>query len=176
VILKIYYVLFKPVITVQYAYILDNRLIEEVYTFLKKHLLHWFEALSLLGKIHESIHMLSTLRTLVQVNVFHNADLPTLVQTSSHQLLFDLVHDAYRFSMSNCFTIQEAPLQTYCSALIFSPSKSIVRRLFEGEFPGWLKVKPLVSENWDSLFQTLAGHLVWVQSVAFSLDGLKMVS
>jgi hypothetical protein len=47
---------------------IEYRLLEEVFTFLKQHLLHWFEALSLLGKLYESIHMLSALHMLIQVN------------------------------------------------------------------------------------------------------------
>lgn len=111
---------------------LNPPLLETVYKFLKQYLLHWFEALSLLGKMQESIYMLSTLRI--------------LVQTSHHKALFDLVHDAYRFSMANRYIIEQAPLQAYCTALIFSPSKGKVRELFESQVPSWIKVKPLVPE------------------------------
>lgn len=48
----------------------EYRLLDKVYTFLKDHLLNWFEALSLLGKMYESIRMLSALCILVQVCVF----------------------------------------------------------------------------------------------------------
>ena len=48
---------------------LSPPLLETVYKFLKQYLLHWFEALSLLGKMQESIYMLSALRILVQVNI-----------------------------------------------------------------------------------------------------------
>lgn len=48
---------------------LSPPLLETVYKFLKQYLLHWFEALGLLGKMQESIYMLSTLRILVQVNI-----------------------------------------------------------------------------------------------------------
>ena len=100
----------------------------------------------------------------------------TLVQTSDHQLLFDLVYDAYRFSMTNRSTIEQAPLQAYCAALIFSPSKSKVRELFEGQVPSWIKLKPLAPGNWGSLLQTLEGHSDQVWSVAFSPDGKVVAS
>ncbi|OCK83071.1 WD40 repeat-like protein [Lepidopterella palustris CBS 459.81] len=141
---------------------LSPPLLETVYKFLKQYLLRWFEALSLLGKMQESIYMLSALLI--------------LVQTSPYKALVDLVYDAYRFSMTNRSTIEQAPLQAYCAALIFSPSKSKVRELFENQVPSWIKVKPLVPENWSSLLQTLEGHLGWVTSVAFSSDGQKIVS
>jgi hypothetical protein len=40
---------------------------EQVHLFLKCHLLHWLEALSFMGKIPESIAMIKTLQTLVEV-------------------------------------------------------------------------------------------------------------
>src|SRR2546423_15143746 len=78
--------------------------------------------------------------------------------------------------MTNRSTIEQAPLQAYCAALIFSPSKSKVRELFEGQVPSWIKLKPLVPGNWSSLLQTLEGHSDWVKSVAFSPDGKVVAS
>src|SRR2546421_12713425 len=78
--------------------------------------------------------------------------------------------------MTNRSTIEQAPLQAYCAALIFSPSKSKIRELFEGQVPSWIKLKPLVPGNWNSLLQTLEGHSDSVWSVAFSNDGQKIVS
>lgn len=42
----------------------------QVYLFLKRHFLHWLEALSLLGKISESISMIKSLQALISVG--HN--------------------------------------------------------------------------------------------------------
>lgn len=41
-----------------------------VHSFLSKNLLHWLEALSLIGRLHESIAIISTLITLVDVSLF----------------------------------------------------------------------------------------------------------
>jgi hypothetical protein len=41
---------------------------DEVYEFLETHFLHWLEALSLMGKISESINLINTLQSLVAVN------------------------------------------------------------------------------------------------------------
>ena len=87
-----------------------------------------------------------------------------------------MLDDAKRFVLSNVAIIEEAPLQVYCSALIFSPSKSIVRMLFQAQIPDWIGLQPNVSETWDSLLQILEGHLNSVTSVAFSPDGQKIVS
>jgi NACHT domain len=40
---------------------------DTVHSFLSKHLLHWLEALSLIGRLHESITMISSLITLINV-------------------------------------------------------------------------------------------------------------
>lgn len=47
--------------------ILEHSLLDQVREFLEHSILYWFEALSLLGKMHESVLMLSTLLTLAQV-------------------------------------------------------------------------------------------------------------
>ena len=46
----------------------------------------------------------------------------------------------------------------YSSALIFSPSGSLVRKLYAREEPTWIVKKPAVASAWDSCLQTLAGH------------------
>jgi WD40 repeat protein len=72
--------------------------------------------------------------------------------------------------------IEQAPLQLYCSALIFTPVQSIVRKAFEKCIQSWIQIKPKVQERWDALLQTLEGHTSSVMSVAFSPDGKQVVS
>ncbi|KAG9230374.1 hypothetical protein BJ875DRAFT_349233, partial [Amylocarpus encephaloides] len=72
--------------------------------------------------------------------------------------------------------IQQAPLQLYCSALVFAPEKSIVRETFKKCIPAWIQRKPRVQEYWSALLQTLEGHSSSVFSVAFSPDGKQVVS
>ena len=72
--------------------------------------------------------------------------------------------------------IEQAPLQLYCSALIFAPEKSIVRRQFEGCIPAWIQRKTKVQADWSTTLQTLEGHSSSVTSVAFSPDGKQVVS
>jgi hypothetical protein len=64
-----------------------------------------------------------------------------------------------------------APLQAYCSALLFSPKASIVKQLFWDQVPVWIKRSPDVQEEWNAFLQTLEGHLELVNGVAFSPDG-----
>ncbi|KKF92248.1 Vegetative incompatibility protein HET-E-1 [Ceratocystis platani] len=97
-----------------------------------------------------------------------------LQKASNH--LHEIVKDAYRFLLSNAGVIEIAPLQVYNSALIFSPSNSLIKQLFSHEEPGWIKVKPRVEENWDAHLQTLEGHGAYVRSVVFSNGGRRLAS
>jgi WD40 repeat protein len=86
------------------------------------------------------------------------------------------IQDATRFAVANRSIIEQAPLQVYCSALIFAPEKSIVRETFESCIPSWIQRKPRVETNWNAMLQTLEGHTEDVSSVAFSPDGKQIVS
>jgi WD40 repeat protein len=69
-----------------------------------------------------------------------------------------------------------APLQVYCSALLFSPKASVVRQLFWDQVPVWIKRSPDVQEEWNASLQTLEGHSDSVNAVAFSPDGQLVAS
>jgi len=72
--------------------------------------------------------------------------------------------------------IESSPLQAYASALLFSPTRSLVRRLFQHEEPEWISVKPAIGDSWSACLQTLEGHSDWVNSVAFSHDSTRLAS
>jgi len=90
--------------------------------------------------------------------------------------LYAFIHDAKRFALYNRSVIEQVPLQLYCSALVFSPEKSIVRREFKDCIPNWIQLKPKVQAHWNAALQTLEGHSDSVTSVAFSPDGTQVVS
>ncbi|KAH8598455.1 putative WD-repeat protein [Bisporella sp. PMI_857] len=139
--------------------ICDSR---EAHQFLQAHLLHWFEALGWMGKTSEGIQAILSLEAHVPVNKSPN--------------LHAFIHDAKRFALYNRLVIEQAPLQLYCSALVFAPEKSIVRGCFEKYIPPWIQAKPKVQANWSTTLQTLEGHSSSVSSVAFSPDGKQVVS
>ena len=91
-------------------------------------------------------------------------------------MLYTFIHDAKRFLLYNRSMIEKAPLQTYCSALIFAPEDSVVRKQFENHIPSWICKKPRVQAKWNATLQTLEGHSSWVNSVAFSPDGKLVAS
>lgn len=58
------------------------------------------------------------------------------------------VEDAYRFMLRNRWIIEQAPLQAFVSAMLFTPADSIIRRQFAKEEPKWVLTKPAVEQNW----------------------------
>ncbi|KAH7628106.1 hypothetical protein B0T09DRAFT_290044 [Sordaria sp. MPI-SDFR-AT-0083] len=133
-----------------------------VHTFLETKYLYWLEALSLLQAMPAGVVAIKKLESLLGGN--------------NQSQLSKLVWDACRFALSYKSIIEQAPLQAYISALVFAPSRSLMKRNFKGEEPEWIQTKPAVELNWNACLQTLEGHSSWVHSVAFSPDGQRLAS
>jgi len=138
----------------------DNGIID---IFLKKHFLHWLEALSLMRNISSGVTMIRKLENLVAVS-------------NNESRLLDLVRDARRFILYNKWVIENPPLQTYVSALVFSPARSLTREQWKKEEPEWIMPKPIMESKWSPCLQTLEGHSNSVMSVAFSHDSRQLAS
>ncbi|KAH6883946.1 vegetative incompatibility protein HET-E-1 [Thelonectria olida] len=132
------------------------------YLFLSRHFLHWLEALSLLGKISDSIAMISSLQALICTGMSANASA--------------FLHDATRFILNCRSIIDISPLQVYSSAIIFAPMSSVIRNLFENCVPEWISKLPKVDSEWNACLQILEGHNLEVMAVAFSPDRKTMAS
>jgi WD40 repeat protein len=87
-----------------------------------------------------------------------------------------LVQDAWQFIMYHKGAIEGYPLQTYASALLFSPTGSLIRQLFQHEEPEAISIRPALSNRWSACLQTLEGHSSQVNSVAFSHDSMRLAS
>ncbi|KAK6611208.1 beta transducin-like protein HET-E4s [Botrytis cinerea] len=133
-----------------------------VHKFLKEHLLHCLEVMSLMGRISESINAISFLESYIPAN--------------KDSKLHTFIHDAKRFILYNRTRIEQAPLQIYCSALFFAPEKSIIRKRFQRCIPSWIYKISRTKSNWSANLQTLEGHSGSVNSVAFSPDSSKVAS
>jgi WD40 repeat protein len=76
------------------------------------------------------------------------------------------VSDLHRFSLRARPAIEEHPLQIYISAIVFAPTRSLVRRRFERlVLPKWLKSLPRVPKDW-TLSHTQSAFLPY-QTSAF---------
>ncbi|PTD03479.1 Vegetative incompatibility protein HET-E-1, partial [Fusarium culmorum] len=136
--------------------------VDDMYDFLETHFLHWLEALSLIGRISESIGFIEELLSIVDVE-------------KGGQVV-SFLHDAKRFVFSCRWVVDTAPLQLYASAIVFAPKQSIVRQTFKRYLPRWIALLPKVDSEWNAVLQTLEGHTSSVNSVVFSKDGKLIAS
>jgi hypothetical protein len=96
--------------------------------------------------------------------------------TAVQRGLLELVHDARRFIMYHKPAIENSPLQAYTSALMFSPTRSMIKSLFKHDEPKNITLKPAMRGEWSPCLQTLEGHSSSVYSVAFSHDSTRLAS
>ncbi|KAF5701324.1 NWD1 [Fusarium mundagurra] len=133
-----------------------------VHDFLRKKYLYWIESLSLLRTMSEGVMAVQKLEA--------------LVKNKEARRLTELLRNARRFILSHKRAIEIAPLQVYASALVFSPTRSLIRELFEREEPNWITLKPRVGSDWNACLQTLEGHNSAIYSVTFSADSQRLAS
>ncbi|KAI8653760.1 NACHT domain-containing protein [Fusarium sp. Ph1] len=110
----------------------DYKAIEE---FLREKYLYWLETLSLQRVLEQGPGKLQRLKNIACDSKVKDLDY--------------LVEDARRFVFSYWQVISEAPLQLYASALVFSPTSSLIRQLFRHEEPSWLARKPRPEPSWS---------------------------
>jgi WD40 repeat protein len=72
--------------------------------------------------------------------------------------------------------IESYPLQTYVSALLFSPTGSLIRQLFQHEEPEGVCIRLMLRDSWNACLQTLEGYSSTVTSVAFLYDLARLAS
>ncbi|KAI0570382.1 vegetative incompatibility protein HET-E-1 [Pyrenophora tritici-repentis] len=141
----------------------DLQVLDAVDDFLRKTYLYWLEGLSLCKCVEKGVVSMEKLRSLVQ-------------EMCDQDRLAQLVEDAWRFIMYHKGAIESYPLQTYASALLFSPTSSLIRQLFSHEEPKGISIRPALSDGWSACLQTLEGHSNYVTSVAFSHDSAWLAS
>ncbi|KAJ4293140.1 hypothetical protein N0V90_008422 [Kalmusia sp. IMI 367209] len=125
------------------------------------------EGLSLCKSIAKAINLITKLHDLVQ-------------EMCDSEELIKLIDDAHKFVMYHEKTIESYPLQIYASALLFSPTGSVIRKLFQHEELKGIKIKPAMNNGWNndwSAFpQMFEGHSKGVCSLVFSHNSTKILS
>ncbi|KAL8364713.1 hypothetical protein RB595_003816 [Gaeumannomyces hyphopodioides] len=134
---------------------------DPVHHFLTNYFLYWVEALSVIGRIRESIGIQDSL-----IN---------MLDPKNSFAMSALLRDLRRFLQNTSAIVDASPLQIYYSALVFAPEKSVVRKLWHKEFPNCISLLSPVDLDWNA-YQTLEGHSGWVWSVTFSPDGQRLAS
>ncbi|KAL8920505.1 MAG: hypothetical protein Q9208_006255 [Pyrenodesmia sp. 3 TL-2023] len=135
-----------------------------IQSFFQRHFLHWLEAMSLMAKMSQAVLMITRLGD--------------LLKRGSDDSLRAIVEDARRFILSNRGIIEKAPLQTYASALVFSPKESLIRQFYLDQLPSWLIRSPTVEDRWGNCVQNLEMSTIAANEslMAFSSDGKYIAS
>ena len=136
--------------------------LDRIYQFLKTHLIHWFEALCLLGQAYSLIEITSDLLKLAERDTGHK--------------MFGFLSDAQRFVLANAHIANIAPLQLYSSCILFAPQQSQVRNHFKHFLPQWVIRQPSTAEGWSETIQTLDTYQKEAAALAFSTDGKLLAS
>ncbi|QYS92872.1 hypothetical protein H0G86_000264 [Trichoderma simmonsii] len=130
--------------------------------FLLRHFLHWLEALSLMERTREIISFIQMLQTLVEPE--------SGIKTSA------FLRDAEQFVRTHASTIESSPLQLYSSALVFTPSDSIVRIQFQDCIPSWILSPPLIDRSLNPCRHFIEGRSNYIKCIAFSYDSKLLAS
>nr|POF13666.1 vegetative incompatibility protein het-e-1 [Quercus suber] len=158
-----------------------ERLLDDgpVHHFLQQHFLHWLEALSWLGKLSSVIAYINDLLSIAQIQgspIAPTSETNRIAQDNSSGEVSRFLQDAKRFVLQNRQVIDLAPLQVYHSAIVFTPTQSIVRQTFQRQVPQLWECLPKVPQMWSAEMQKLEGHDGWVRAVAFSPNGQVLAS
>ena len=153
---------------------------DNVLLFLEEHFLHWLESMCILGIIPESVNMITSLQSFARVCLyvflcFYTQAL-TKDKNKENLRLSEFLHDARRFILKDMQMMETAPLQLYCSGLIFVPRQTAIRKAFDKQIPDWICRLPEIEDAWSAEIQTLESHSGEVNSVVFSPDGNFLAS
>ncbi|RAK86488.1 hypothetical protein BO79DRAFT_177352 [Aspergillus costaricaensis CBS 115574] len=135
---------------------------DEIHEFLKKHFLHWLEAMSILGHLPETIGSVNMLLS--------------IVQTSHSDRISRFLYDAKRFTLKNIQIAKEYPLQLYSSALLFAPEKCTIRNTFFHYVSPYFSQLPRVPEYWGAELQILEVGAEYIECLEFSPDGQLLLT
>ncbi|KAG4261888.1 hypothetical protein FPRO03_11356 [Fusarium proliferatum] len=80
------------------------------------------------------------------------------------------IRDARRFIAYHKPIIETAPLQVYCSTLIFCPKSNLIHQRFSHQIPVWVTVKPEIEDDWDAHMQTIYNDAD-IDHACYSPDG-----
>ncbi|CAG8902079.1 unnamed protein product [Penicillium salamii] len=156
----------------------------DVLEFFQYRFLYWLEALALIGRLYEGALMMDVLEEMVSVpnttprssqsrltkKLINKFKMPKKPQKDTPIPLHPVLMDAKRFLRTHVSTIEDAPLQLYSSAMLFSPTSSIIRQRYHHEIQEWTLPNPGFSEAWAQHIQQVDCRDL-PEDVVFSQDG-----
>ncbi|KIL62287.1 hypothetical protein M378DRAFT_51075, partial [Amanita muscaria Koide BX008] len=138
----------------------DADLMNGLEKFVDEHMLHWLEALSLIGKLDSAHRAIRVGLTLLK---------------STFSDLHQLLSDTLRFIPKFYELIHRSALHTYHSALPFTPTDSLLYRRYIKESVHNICGIEGGLEKWDAHVATMS-HEEYVEVAKFSLDSARFIS
>ncbi|KIK71690.1 hypothetical protein GYMLUDRAFT_79629 [Collybiopsis luxurians FD-317 M1] len=143
-------------------------LTEDLLKFLREHLLHWLEGMSILHESHNCAGSLEQLHTWVN----HLSLAPSI----SANLLGQLVYDGARFAAFFSRTIADYPHSISLNALPFAPTESLIYEFFHNDVSQSPTVLGGYQQQWSrslAVFRELSREIL---SLTISPDGKKLLA
>ncbi|KAJ6532351.1 WD40-repeat-containing domain protein [Mycena capillaripes] len=144
-----------------YSTDLDSEILVELKGLMHDKFLHWLEVLSLLNQVPIASESLEILRNWVG---------------KTDETFQNLLRDAIRFLAGFAPLIAQSVPHIYISALALAPRESLVRRQYASSFCQTFCFTGPLGDNWSSMLKVFHGHTDGVLSVAWSPDGMRIVS
>ncbi|KAF5611637.1 vegetative incompatibility het-E-1 [Fusarium subglutinans] len=137
--------------------------LEEVFTFLQKHLFHWLEVLSLVKSFRESFHAIRQLQT--------------IFKSERNKANGQLLREIHSFLQMNSTIIDHYPLQLYSSLMFSIPAGTRLGQMLPRRSPSWMRHVPEPVQISQQAQYILEGHERPVSSdLHFALDNSRLVS
>ncbi|KAH8704003.1 quinon protein alcohol dehydrogenase-like superfamily [Talaromyces proteolyticus] len=140
-----------------------NNGMDGAFSFLQEHFLHWLEVMSIIGAVSEAIEAISMLQSVK-------------LEIKTGSPLSKFLRDGKQFVLNIRQIVDTAPLQFYCSGLIFAPEDSVIKQTFKKDLPTWIERLPKIEEPGSGELQTLEGHSHMIHYLTFSQDGKSLAS
>ncbi|KAF8726639.1 hypothetical protein AX14_007619 [Amanita brunnescens Koide BX004] len=141
----------------------NTDILNEVRDFFYHRFLYWLEVLSLIKRVNVASGMLLSV-----MDWTRNQD------NSDDVALF--ANDADKFISVFGHPVSQSTPHIYLSALPFAPKNSLVAKHYLPLFQKTLHLKTGKADHWPAIIAVFEGHTDCVTSIAFSLDGKRIVS
>jgi WD40 repeat protein len=152
-------------------------IVQSVNRFFEESLLSWLEVLSIGGKLRVAIYALHNVRTWligVSVQILITMVLPltsSLQHQSPSSRLLKLVDDFERFVLRFFDVIEESAMHIYHSALPWSPTLSLTRKLYERQMMSEVKLVNATDAHWNACIRTIPIDGAGPTGIVFSPKG-----
>ncbi|CAG8033154.1 unnamed protein product [Penicillium olsonii] len=138
----------------------------DVLDFFQYRFLYWLETLALIGRLSDALVLMEVLGKKVSIpntkpqswswlskKLIGKSEMLRSPRNDVSIPLHLVLDDAKRFLRRHISTIENAPLQLYSSAMMFSPTSSITKQRYYHELSNWTLSKPGLTEEWESHLQ-----------------------